>query len=166
MTAFAPLLGRTPKTLILGSMPGQRSLDRQQYYAHPQNAFWSIMQELYMVNSELCYSDRVKALVDQSVCVWDVLYDCERPGSLDSKIVSATAQANDFSKFFADNPSISIVGFNGRAARTLFSRFCAPVYEEFPAINWVDLPSTSPAYAAMKPETKKQVWKCRLHIER
>lgn len=159
MVAFAPLLGRQANTLILGSMPGQKSLELREYYAHPRNAFWPIMQALYGVDSSLDYSSRIKALAECSVSVWDVLYNCDRKGSLDSNIVSGSIEANDFSTFFMQHPSIRIVGFNGQAARKLFDRHCRSVYDQFSSIVWVDLPSSSPAYAAMTFEKKRQIWK-------
>ena len=43
---FAPLVGRDPQALILGSMPSEKSLEEDEYYAHPRNRFWSLMNWL------------------------------------------------------------------------------------------------------------------------
>ncbi|MDP1927725.1 MAG: DNA-deoxyinosine glycosylase, partial [Thiobacillus sp.] len=43
---FPPIADLHARVLILGSLPGQVSLQRQQYYAQPQNAFWKIMGRL------------------------------------------------------------------------------------------------------------------------
>ena len=37
--SFKPSIDNNSKILILGSMPGIKSLEEQQYYAHPQNRF-------------------------------------------------------------------------------------------------------------------------------
>lgn len=159
MPAFPPILGANPKILVLGSMPGQRSLDEQQYYAHPRNAFWPIMAELYQFELTTSYAERKQQLVKNHTAVWDVLHNCERPGSLDQNIVKESEQANDFATFFLRHPSIEIVGFNGQAARKIFNRHCKSLYNKHPKIRWVDLPSTSPAHASLSWLEKCKAWR-------
>lgn len=158
MPAFAPILGDKPKILLLGSMPSVKSLQAQQYYAHPRNAFWPIMQFLFSIDAKAEYRQRVAQLMANNICVWDVLYDCERPGSLDSRIVLSSERANNFLDFFHRHPSIEMVGFNGLAARKIFNRHCKSVFADFPSIRWVDLPSTSPAHAVLSVEQKVRIW--------
>ncbi|RBP53262.1 DNA-deoxyinosine glycosylase [Arenicella xantha] len=158
MPAFEPLLGPAPKYLILGSMPGQVSLSARQYYAHPRNSFWWIMSQLFSFELSDDYAQRVELLREHRVAVWDVLSECERPGSLDSNIVRATEVPNDFGSFFRAQPSISIVGFNGAASAALFKRHCGSLMQRYPNIRWIKLPSTSPAYASLGREDKLQAW--------
>ena len=47
LTGLAPLVSPDTQVLILGSFPGGRSLQMQQYYAHPQNQFWKILQAIW-----------------------------------------------------------------------------------------------------------------------
>lgn len=165
MAAFPPLLGVNPAILILGSMPGQQSLAAVQYYAHPRNAFWPIMQHVFGVDSDANYQQRAQQLVKQGVCVWDVLHDCERPGSLDSNIIKTSEQPNDFEGFLNRHPSIILVAFNGQAAGKIFHRHHKGLYDQFPAIRWVNLPSSSPAYAAVSPQKKAELWAQKLKIK-
>ena len=82
---FDPIAGPDARVLVLGTVPGQRSLDEDQYYAHSRNAFWSIMQALFAGGAQLDYPSRIEMLVDTHVAVWDVLRSVERNGSLDSR---------------------------------------------------------------------------------
>ncbi len=163
MPAFPPIVGSSPKIVILGSMPSVKSLQAQQYYAHPRNAFWPIMSSLFNVAGD--YACRAAQLTNNRVAVWDVLYSCERDGSLDSNIVAASEQVNDFKLFFSKHRSVTLVGFNGLSARKIFNRHCRFVYDLFPDIAWVDLPSSSPAYAAMSVQQKCQIWGDRLALK-
>ena len=92
---FPPLAAPQSRILILGSMPSQASLDRQQYYGHPRNAFWPILGTILEMTSDR-YEDRAQQAVDHGIAIWDVLRDCIRPGSLDSSIDEKTAVLNDF----------------------------------------------------------------------
>jgi TDG/mug DNA glycosylase family protein len=159
MPALAPIVGKSPKLIILGSMPSQISLREQQYYANPQNAFWWLMSELYGFSITQQYQHRCQALVHNGVAVWDVLADCRRPGSLDSSIVRSSERSNDFSAFLGAHPTIRLLAFNGGAAKTIFMRHCSEVFTQNPEMDWQQLPSTSPAHASITREHKLQRWR-------
>ena len=147
--SFPPIARPDARILVLGSLPGQRSLREQQYYAHPQNAFWRIMGELFGAEGE--YEERCDVLVEHGIALWDVLAESVRPGSMDSDIRLETAKANDFAGLFGDCPEIARVCFNGQKAAAMFERFVG--LDTFD-LRFETLPSTSPAFASM-PYTEK-----------
>jgi TDG/mug DNA glycosylase family protein len=156
---FPPIARDDAHTLVLGSLPGRRSLEQQQYYAHPQNAFWKLIEKLFDATSPQPYTSRVKILTDHGVALWDVLSAAERPGSLDSSIVHATARTNDFSAFFRSHPQIRRVFFNGRKAEELYRRFAMPGLDpDIQELRYECLPSTSPAHAGMTFARKLEHW--------
>ena len=154
-TGFAPISGRRARVLILGSLPGQRSLLARQYYAHPQNTFWRIMQEL--TGAEGSYRQRCSVLVEHGIALWDVLAESVRPGSMDADIRVESAAANDFSEFLTEHREIKLICFNGQKAAKLFQRFGAQEGED--ARRYETLPSTSPAYASMPYALKLERWR-------
>lgn len=160
MPGFAPILGLEAKVLILGSMPSQISLSEQQYYANPRNTFWWIMSQLYRFDLSLSYAQRSQALSSKAVAVWDVLLDCERPGSLDSAIVKSSERVNDFARFFSNHPELQLVVFNGAAAEKIFRRHCRTVIvENADRVVWQRCPSTSPAHASISSQAKLDAWR-------
>jgi TDG/mug DNA glycosylase family protein len=157
---FPPQSRPDATRLILGSLPGQKSLQMQQYYAHPQNAFWRIVSTLFGAASPLPYKRRVHILTDHKIALWDVLAAAERPGSLDSSIVHASARTNDFAAFFRAHPQIRRVYFNGRKAEELYRRYVLPdLGADFEELRYECLPSTSPAHAGMTFARKLELWK-------
>lgn len=154
---FPPVVAADARLLILGSMPGQASLAAHEYYAHPQNAFWRIMGELFGAGATLPYAGRLAKLQSAGVALWDVMAACERPGSLDADIVPGSVQANDFAAFFAVNRCIKRVFFNGAAAETAFRRHVLPTLGET-GLALLRLPSTSPAHAALSYDKKLAAW--------
>ena len=158
-TGFAPIAGSDATLLILGSLPSQMSLKSQQYYGNPQNKFWQIMGALFAADPKLPYSARVDRLIACRVAVWDVLQSSVRPGSLDAAIDVSTAVANDFAAFFAQQPGVRLVCFNGKKASQLFARLVAPELDaSYSALQFATLPSTSPAHASMSIEEKLERW--------
>ena len=159
--SFAPILRRDARILVLGSLPGRRSLAESQYYAHPQNAFWRVMHDVLGVSGD--YGERCEAILDRGVAVWDVLQESVRPGSMDADIRIEDSQANDFKGLFERTPELVRVCFNGRKAAALYGRFvgdtAAP--RDF---EYLTLPSTSPAYAAMPYTEKLERWRAALDL--
>lgn len=156
---FPPVVGRQPRVLILGSMPGVASLAAQEYYALPRNAFWPIMGKLFGACFELAYQDRLDVLKTGRVALWDVLGSCVRPGSLDASIDANSAVANDFGQLFADYPSIDRVFFNGKKAAEMYRRHVVTVLTSRAAqISDDTLPSTSPAHASLSFDEKLAAW--------
>lgn len=158
LQSFPVLTGREPRVLILGSMPGSASLAAGQYYAHPQNRFWPLMGMLVGAAPTLPYTERCSRLTAAGIALWDVLARCEREGSLDSAIVDATAQANDFSALLRHNPSLRTVLFNGAKAESSFQRSVAPGLGATD-LAFRRLPSTSPANASQSAQFKLSAWR-------
>ena len=104
------------RILILGSMPGQRSLERAEYYGHPQNSFWAIMAELIGCPQTAVYEKRLLALQEAGIALWDVIGQCRRVGSLDSAIAKDSMHLNDFDSLWPRLPQLQAVGCNGKTA--------------------------------------------------
>lgn len=155
--SFPPIAAPDAKILILGSMPGRISLQHQQYYAHPRNAFWPIMARLFGAGPGVSYEHRCRVLVHHRIAVWDVLKRCWRPGSLDAAIDPQSVEVNDFQEFLAMHPNIRHVFFNGRKAEQTFHRYAAPGLDGLD-LEMEALPSTSPAHAAMNLDEKCRAW--------
>ena len=160
-TGFPPIAAPNARILILGSLPSQRSLEVSEYYAHPRNAFWKIMQELADAQGD--YAARCGKLIDAGIAVWDVLQSSVRRGSLDADIQMDTAKPNDFAGFFARHPDVRRVGLNGRKAEDIYRRLVLPTLED-PQQELVSLPSTSPAHAAMPFDKKLEIWRSMLEF--
>jgi hypoxanthine-DNA glycosylase len=157
--SFPPIVGASPHTLILGSAPGTASLDAQQYYAHPRNAFWGILADLLGFDDGLDYPARTQRLIEADIAVWDVLHSCQRPGSLDSSIESASVITNNFDWFFAKYPTVERVCFNGAAAEALYRRHVLHTLMPTTQRRYVRLPSTSPANASVPLVEKVRIWR-------
>jgi len=157
--SFPPIADNNASILILGSMPSVKSLEQQQYYAHPRNAFWPIMSALFVIERELDYDKRCKILIDKRVAVWDVLKACRRQGSLDQHINAASMITNNFNLFLLQHPNIKKIVFNGTKAEQVFKRLVLPTLtEHHAAIVRLRLPSTSPAHASCSLEDKIVIW--------
>lgn len=158
-TGFPPIASGRPRVLILGSMPGEESLRRRQYYAHPRNAFWPVMGTLFKFSPDESYAARTRHLVRNHVALWDVLKECKRRGSLDSSIDGETISVNNFTAFFRKYPDIRTVFFNGTRAEQEFNRRVKPkLPAAFHHLEYVRLPSTSPAMASLTLEQKTSRW--------
>lgn len=141
-------------------MPGVKSLQAQEYYAHPQNSFWKIIQSIYDEPACVTYQDKLSVLNKHKLAVWDVLQCCERKGSLDSNIKPQNAVANNLIEFLTEHEFINKIYFNGQTAHNFFSK---KIYKNkqsfFSNYSLTVLPSTSPAHASMKYEEKLGLWK-------
>jgi double-stranded uracil-DNA glycosylase len=155
---FPPIAKQDATILILGSMPGQKSLSENQYYAHPRNSFWPIIYKLFNINKTLKYEQRKSLLCNNKIALWDVLKSCYRKGSLDSEIDHSTIEANDFNSFFKMHCKIKMVFFNGTKAEQLFNKEILKSLQRHQDLKYHKLPSTSPAHAAMTIEEKLQKW--------
>ena len=164
LTSFPPIIPDNPRILILGSMPGEESLRKQQYYGHPRNAFWFIMGKLFQAGPELSYDERVSRLKECGVAVWDVLKHCKRQGSLDSSIQKDSEEPNDLIGLLSQYQDITHVFFNGQKAVSAFNKHVKPNLspELLDRLMFMILPSTSPANARMTVTTKLDVWRQQL----
>lgn len=159
--SFPPLARADAKCLVLGSIPGIRSLTEQQYYAHPQNAFWRIFAELLGFDAAAPYAARCAALTGGGIALWDVLASCRRPGSLDSSVEQDSIAANDIAGFLDAHAAVSAIYFNGALAEKTFRRHVLPTLPAArQAIHRLRLPSTSPAHAGLRLEDKLAAWRC------
>ena len=160
LKGFGPVIAANCRVLVLGSMPGVASLQKHQYYAHPRNAFWPIMEELFAIDRSADYAERCCRLSSEKIGLWDVLKACKRAGSLDSRIETNSEQVNDFDRLFSEHHSIRAVFFNGGTAERLYNKhILSQGCRQNQQLSYCRLPSTSPAYASMKFDEKLVQWR-------
>ncbi len=118
------------------------------------------MGDLFAAGPDLPYSQRATNLAAAGVAVWDVIASCVRPGSLDSDINMQSVRVNDFVSFFASQPRIRHVFFNGRKAGETWRRFVLDDIQALrPDMVYTTLPSTSPAMASLDYAAKLKQWR-------
>jgi hypoxanthine-DNA glycosylase len=161
LRSFDPVASGNATVLILGSMPGERSLQAAEYYAHPRNAFWKIMQHVVGVDPAAPYQQRLQSLKERGIALWDVLHSCHRAGSLDTAIKQGSVKINDFAAFFREHPDVRVVLLNGGTAARYYERYVLPEIDAV-QIKHLRMPSTSPAHAAMSLERKIEAWRSAL----
>lgn len=163
LTGLAPIVSPQTVVLILGSFPGVKSLALGQYYAHPQNHFWKILQAIWpsspLPPATEPFAARADWLLHRGLGVWDVYSACEREGSLDSAIRDASV--NDFAGL--DLPRLGAIAHNGtesfRHSKRVVDAFAAARPEPSLPIPVYKLPSTSPANASWSFDRKLQAWR-------
>jgi hypoxanthine-DNA glycosylase len=149
---FAPVIDERVRLLILGSLPGDKSLALGEYYGNPQNRFWSLMSEVLGVDLRaLRYEARLGTLLEHGVGLWDVVAEAHRPGSLDSKIQDRND--NDLPGLLRHFPNIRVLAFNGGTAARLGIRKLGELTASY---QIVQLPSSSPAHTLAYSEKLSQ----------
>ena len=151
-SSFAPASTPAAKVLVLGTLPGQESLRRGEYYAHPRNAFWRIIEKLFGISAQAPYEERIRRLNAAGVALWDVCEAAHRPGSLDAAIRSEAP--NDLGKFLGAHQHVKLICFNGGKAAALFQKHISLSSN----IRLAPLPSTSLANAGIPFEEKLRRW--------
>ena len=126
---------------MLGTLPGEESLRRGEYYAHPRNLFWPIIFALFDAPLREDYAEKVAFVKARRIALWDVCEVCEREASADSTIRRERPNAID--RLLQAHTLIRAVAFNGTGARLLYDRH----FPRFANLAYLALPSTSPAHA-------------------
>ena len=146
--SFPPVVADHSRILILGSLPGEESLRRQQYYANPRNQFWRVLAAVFGEPVIGHYEDKLAFVLRHGLALWDTVQCAERQGSLDQNIQNALP--NDFPTLFATYPNLHGVAFNGGKSADLFRQLVQNRLEMAlqDRLTLLPLPSTSPANAA------------------
>ena len=136
-----PVIDDRSVVLILGSFPSVKSLEKRQYYGHPQNHFWLLMERIIGIDRNLPYDERVQALLNNRVGLWDVIASCQRTGSADDAIQEPVANA--LIDLIDEHPAIHRILFNGTRAEVT-ARLQLPQLFDRSALEFERVPSTSP----------------------
>jgi hypoxanthine-DNA glycosylase len=151
-SSFPPVVAPDTRVLVLGSLPGERSLAAQRYYAHPQNRFWHLIGKVIGVALEpLDYEQRLAALLEAKVGLWDTVASAHRVGSLDAAI--RAAEHNPLADLATSLPELRAVGFNGKTSARIGMAQLADTN-----LALIALPSSSPANASIPLADKEKLW--------
>jgi double-stranded uracil-DNA glycosylase len=150
--SFPPIVDGRARVLVLGTLPGEESLRRQEYYAHPRNLFWPILFALFDALPAADYAEKLGFAMVHRVALWDVCAVGERDASADATI--RREEPNTIDRLLDAHPLIRAVAFNGTGARRLYDRHFA----RRPHLAYLALPSTSPAHARLDFAAKLGHW--------
>ena len=154
-TSFPPVIDANVRLLVLGSLPGERSLAERRYYAHPQNQFWQLISPAAGRDlTALDYEARLAALLDAHIGLWDVVASARRQGSTDAAIHDV--EAHDIAALATTLPRLRAIAFNGATA---LRHGLKQLRQSPPQFATISLPSSSPLHtvgaAAKLPEWRK-----------
>jgi hypoxanthine-DNA glycosylase len=138
-SSFDPISNADTTILILGTMPGNKSLELGEYYGHSRNKFWKIISTITDNDLPLTYTDKKALLLKTKIGIWDVAHKANRKGSLDSAIEDE--EPNDLDSFIARHKNLKVIGFNGTKSQALFDKY----FDRKNSLRYISLPSTSPA---------------------
>jgi hypoxanthine-DNA glycosylase len=141
--SFPPIADQEARVLVLGTLPGEESLRRGEYYAHPRNLFWPIVFALFDAFPAPGYSEKLAFATAHKIALWDVCETGERDASADSSIRRECP--NPIDRLLDAHPLIRVVAFNGTGAQRLHDRH----FVRRPEVTYLTLPSTSPAHARL-----------------
>lgn len=151
--SFDPISDSETIVLILGTMPGDKSLELQEYYGNTGNRFWKIISTITNNELPLNYTDKKKLLLKTKIGVWDVVHEADRKGSLDSEIKNEVP--NDLNDFITKHKNLKVIGFNGTKSATLFDKY----FERKKHIKYILLPSTSQANTGIDFDHSCEIWR-------
>lgn len=151
--SFAPVVAPHTRVLVLGSLPGEASLAAGRYYAHPRNRFWYLAGAAIGREDlpELPYEARLDVLLAAGIGLWDTIASARRTGSLDTAL--REIEAAPLRNLAASLPALRAVAFNGAKSAQIGRRALAGS-----ALKLIDLPSSSPANAAVPLDEKRRRW--------
>ncbi len=152
-TSFAPISNAETTILILGTMPGEKSLELGEYYGHSRNRFWKIISTITNNDLPLTYSDKKELLLKSKIGIWDVAHKANRKGSLDSAIKDE--EPNDLDIFIASHKNLKVIGFNGTKSQALFDKY----FGRKSCLKYISLPSTSPANTGIDFDNICKLWR-------
>ena len=150
--SFPPIADPQARVLVLGTLPGEESLRRAEYYAHPRNLFWPIVFALFDATPTTDYAERLAFVAAQRIALWDVCELGEREASADSTI--RRERPNAINRLLDAHPLIRAVAFNGSGAQRLYDRH----FRRRAELAYLALPSTSPAHARLDFAAKLARW--------
>jgi hypoxanthine-DNA glycosylase len=151
--SFDPISNSDTTILILGTMPGDKSLELQEYYGHSRNRFWKIISTITDNELPLTYADKKALLTKTKIGLWDVVHKANRNGSLDMAIKDE--EPNDLDDFISRHPNLKVIGFNGAKSEALFDKY----FDRKSGIQYISLPSTSPANTGIDFDTICKRWR-------
>lgn len=152
-TSFEPISDSNAEVLILGTMPGDKSLELGEYYGHPRNRFWKIISTITKNDLPQTYSEKKKLLLKSKIGIWDVAHKAVRKGSLDSAIKDELP--NDLEGFISNHKNLRVIGFNGTKSETLFNKY----FNRHSELTYISLPSTSPANTGIDFANICEIWR-------
>jgi len=156
LQGLGPVIDAGTRLVVLGSFPGVASLQARQYYGHPRNHFWPILGAIWGIDlAALAYPQRLAAMLEHGLGLWDVYASCRREGSLDSAIEEPVL--NDLGSLTRHAPGLRAIAHNGgESARSM--KHTAALTREL-GVEVLRLPSTSPANASWSFERKLAAWR-------